>query len=133
MSPEEEPIIDLDEEEPGIDGLDEEKPIIVDLDESVFEILRRVEKTSDPSEWIRAAVREKADRDVRARRDVTGRLNELLDEMIRIVKLEQEFAGPGALEPLRELTGRLRDAGVLVERLGPILDGPPPGGAGRSL
>ena len=110
------------EEEPVDDGLDEQAPIIVDLDEAVFEVLRRVETTMDPSDWIRAAVREKAERDGRARGDVASRLNDLLAEMLRIVELEREFAGLEALGPLRELTAHLRDAQALVETLGSILD-----------
>lgn len=101
---------------------EEEEPIIVDLDEAVFEVLRRVEATSDPSAWIRTAVQEKAARDDRASYDLTVRLQELLAEMVRLVKLEQEFAPAAALGPLHDLTARLRDAEALVDQLGPLLD-----------
>lgn len=123
MTPAEEPVDDgLDDEEPVVADRVEEDPIIVDLDVAVFEILRRVETTMDPSDWIRAAVQEKAERDGRARGDVASRLSDLLAETLRIVELEREFAGPEALGPLRELTAHLRDAQALVKALGSILD-----------
>lgn len=122
MTPEKEPVDDgLDEERPRVTDRAEEDPIIVDLDEAVFEVLRRVETTMDPSDWIRAAVREKAERDGRARGDVANRLSDLLAEMLRIVELEREFAGPEELGPLRELTAHLREAQVVVKTLGPLL------------
>ena len=123
MTPDIEPVdLGLDEEEPGTSGPVEKEPIIVELDESVFEILRRVEATMDPSAWIRAAVQEKAERDDGAGRDVRPRLTWLLAEMVRIVELEQEFAEPEALGPLGALTARLRGVEVLIDKLGPILD-----------
>jgi hypothetical protein len=123
MTPEEKPVdFGLDEGEPVIADRDEEDPIIVDLDEAVFEVLRRVETTMDPSDWLRAAVQEKTQREGRARDDVAGRLSDLLAEMLRIVELEREFAGSEALGPLRELTAHLRDARALVRTLGSITD-----------
>ena len=122
MTPEAKPVAnELDDEEPAVAEREADEPIIVDLDEAVFEVLRRVETTMDPSEWIRAAVQEKAERDGRPRGDVAGRLNDLLAETLRIVALEREFAGPEALGPLRELTAHLRDAQALVKTLSPIL------------
>ena len=111
----------LDEAEPVAGDRHEEAPIIVDLDEAVFDVLRRVETTMDPSDWIRAAVQEKAERDSRTRRDVAGRLSDLITEMLRLVELEREFAEPEAIGPLRELTAHLRDAQALVETLRPVL------------
>ena len=123
MTPDEEPVDDgLDEDKPVGADRDEQEPIIVDLDEAVFEVLRRVETTMDPSDWIRAAVQEKAERDSGTRRDVADRLSGQLSEMLRIVELEQEFAGVDALGPLRELTAHLRAAQALVQTLGSILD-----------
>lgn len=107
----------LDDEQPVVADLDEGDPIVVDLDETVFEVLRRVETTMDPSVWIRAAVLEKAERDSRPRDDVAGRLSDLLAETLRIVELEREFAGVETLAPLRELAAHLRDAQVLVKTL----------------
>ena len=112
----------LDEAKPVAGDRHEEAPIIVDLDEAVFEVLRRVETTMDPSDWIRAAVQEKAERDSRTRRDAAGRLSELLAECLRIVELEREFAEPEAVGPLHELTAHLRDAQALVQTLGSMLD-----------
>ena len=111
----------LDEDEPVVADGDEEEPIIVDLDEEVFEVLRRVETTMDPSDWIRAAVQEKAERDGRARGDVAKRLSDLLAETLRIVELEREFASAEALGPLRELNARLREAQALAKTLGSVL------------
>lgn len=123
MTPEDEPVdLRLDEEEPRTSGAAEEEPIIVDLDQSVFEVLRRIETTSDPSDWIRAAVQEKAQRDDRAGYDVRARLTELLAEMVRIVDLEQEFAGPEALGGLDALAAHLREVEVLIDKLGSVLD-----------
>lgn len=119
MTPDED---ELDAEEPVAGDRREEAPIIVDLDEAVFEVLRRVETTMDPSDWIRAAVQEKAERESRTRRDAAGRLSGLLAETLRLVELEREFAEPAAVGPLRELTAHLRDAQALVETLRPVLE-----------
>jgi hypothetical protein len=122
MPPEQEPAGDgLDGKPPALAGRDED-PIVVDLDEAVFEVLRRVETTMDPSDWIRAAVQEKAERDARTGGDVAGRLTDLLAEALRIVELEREFAGPEGVGPLRELTVHLRDAQARVMTMGSLLD-----------
>jgi hypothetical protein len=102
---------------------DEEEPIIVDLDEAVFEVLRRVETSTDPSAWIRAAVQEKAEREDRSTsHDVAAQLNGLRAEMVRLVELEQEFAVDAAIRPLSHLSARLRELEGLINQLGPILD-----------
>ena len=126
MTAEEDPLegFDLDAEEPVVAGRDAPEPIVVDLDEAVFEILQKVDTKGDPSAWIQAAVREKAQREEPID-DLADRLYVLLDEMVRIVTLEQEFGEAAALDPLRELTARLRDVEVVLETLGQVLDRKP--------
>jgi hypothetical protein len=123
MTPEEDPLesFDLDAEEPTAAARRAQDAIVIDLDEAVFAVLQRVDTRGDPSAWIGAAVREKAQREDPSH-DVADRLHELLDEMVRIVKLEQEFAEPAAIVALRELIARLRDAEAVIETLGRMLD-----------
>ena len=102
---------------------EEDEAIIVNLDEAVFEVLRRVATTADPSAWIRAAVQEKAEREDRSTSyNVAAKLNGLLAEMVRIVNLEEEFATDAAVRPLSHLRAHLREIEGLISDLGPILD-----------
>ena len=123
MTAEEDPLegFDLDAEEPSVAGSDAQEPIVIDLDGAVFAVLQRVDTRGDPSAWIGAAVREKAQREDPSH-DVADRLHELLDEMVRIVRLEHEFGEPEVRDVLRELMARLRDAEAAIEALGAILD-----------
>jgi hypothetical protein len=94
----------------------DEHPLIVDLDESVYEVLRRVELTGDPSDWITAAVKEKAEREDRASsHDVVVRVKWLLAELARLVELEQEFAEPAARPLWARLAVQIHAAQATVE------------------
>lgn len=127
MTPEEDPLtdFDLDAEEPTVADRGAQDALVIDLDAVVFGVLQRVDTRGDPSAWIGDAVREKAQREDPSH-DVADRLYELLDEMVRIVSLEQEFAEPNLLDPLRELTARLRDAEAAIQTLGRLLDADKP-------